>query len=327
MRKTFALILAQLLITAVVAQQPRALPTPNTLLIGTLSNAGKPFNGSLWVQLQQPATVLISCGGPLYLLPGTSQLITITNGALVGSPRVWGADCMNPGPVSGQPQTGIPYNIEIKDQNNNSLVKDQWIIIGAQFDVGTAVSVLYPPAVNYIAQSGPIGPVGPQGPQGIQGPVGPTGPVGPPGMNWKGAWASGTYALNDAVQYQGSSYISTAAGNTQTPPTAPWSLFASKGDPGTTMVVTSVSTNTTVSSANSESLYRCSGTITLTLATAPIAGQQVYVKNVGTGNITVVPFGSATIDGATSKVLGYNPTAQVSNTFIYDSATTTWNVF
>lgn len=151
------------------ASAQTTLPTPNTLLVGTFMNAGQLFTGSLWITLQQPATVLISCGGPLYLLPSTAHYVQVVNGALQGSPRVWGADCMNPGQVPGNPQTGIPYNVEVRDQNNNTLVRDQWIIAGPTFDVGTAVSILSPPAVNYVAQTG------------APGPTGPTGPAGPPG--------------------------------------------------------------------------------------------------------------------------------------------------
>jgi hypothetical protein len=81
---------------------------------------------------------------------------------------------------------------------------------------------------------------GPQGPQGIQGEEGPQGPPGEPGLpgagvTWKGEWSeSTTYSLNDAVGYQGSSYISRLDGNTGIPPTDAdaWDLWVDKGDTG-----------------------------------------------------------------------------------------------
>jgi hypothetical protein len=50
------------------------------------------------------------------------------------------------------------------------------------------------------------------------------------GINWRGTWASGTaYALNDAVAYQGSSYIATAASTAVAPTnTAKWAVLAQK---------------------------------------------------------------------------------------------------
>jgi hypothetical protein len=81
---------------------------------------------------------------------------------------------------------------------------------------------------------------GSQGPQGIQGPVGPQGvpgPVGPAGLNWQGAWASGTsYVADDAVGYGGASYFCILATSGTTSPnlaTANWALLASQGANGT----------------------------------------------------------------------------------------------
>src|ERR1043166_8886138 len=92
---------------------------------------------------------------------------------------------------------------------------------------------------------GPQGPQGPQGVAGAQGPQGPAGadgaagaqgPTGPAGMVWRQAWDSGTnYSVNDAVQYNGASYISIQAGIGQTPDTIGstfWSLLADKGATG-----------------------------------------------------------------------------------------------
>jgi hypothetical protein len=78
--------------------------------------------------------------------------------------------------------------------------------------------------------------VGSQGPQGVQGPAGPIGPVGPAGLEWQGSWVSGTsYALNDAVGYDGASWFCISATSGTTTPnlaTSNWALLASQGAQG-----------------------------------------------------------------------------------------------
>lgn len=64
----------------------------------------------------------------------------------------------------------------------------------------------------------------------VQGPVdaGPL-PVGP----WRGAWSSAaTYAINEAVEHHGSSYIATAENTNSEPPSANWDLLAAGGEDG-----------------------------------------------------------------------------------------------
>jgi hypothetical protein len=81
---------------------------------------------------------------------------------------------------------------------------------------------------------GPTGDTGAQGPQGIQGVQGDTGPAGA-GVQWRGEWSSSTtYIQNDAVAYQGSSYISKQNANTNHVPTDTtwWALWVEKGDTG-----------------------------------------------------------------------------------------------
>ncbi len=94
---------------------------------------------------------------------------------------------------------------------------------------------------------GTTGATGPQGATGATGAAGPTGPAGAngtnglngtPGLTWQGAWTSATsYAVNDAVSYGGTSYLSVVAGNLgQRPdlyPTA-WSVLAQAGVAGAT---------------------------------------------------------------------------------------------
>jgi hypothetical protein len=86
---------------------------------------------------------------------------------------------------------------------------------------------------------GPVGPSGPQGPQGLRGPDGPQGPPGPTGtrgLNWRGTWsASTTYAKDDAVFHNGSSYVATiaiAAGGAVPGANSAWDIVAAKGASG-----------------------------------------------------------------------------------------------
>jgi len=78
---------------------------------------------------------------------------------------------------------------------------------------------------------GPTGATGPQGATGATGPQGATGPTGSPGMVWRGAWqtAPTTYAANDVVSYQGSSYIATTGNTATPPPSSSWALVAQGG--------------------------------------------------------------------------------------------------
>ena len=75
--------------------------------------------------------------------------------------------------------------------------------------------------------------VGIQGPQGVQGPLGPPGPVGPAGLNWQGAWVSGTsYVADDAVGFGGASYfciLATSGTSNPSVDTTHWALLASQG--------------------------------------------------------------------------------------------------
>ena len=84
---------------------------------------------------------------------------------------------------------------------------------------------------------GDKGDQGEQGEQGIQGVQGTAGTNGTDGLDitWEGAYAGGTtYAVNDAVSYNGSSYICKleSTGNLPTNSTY-WDLMAQKGSDGT----------------------------------------------------------------------------------------------
>ncbi len=106
-----------------------------------------------------------------------------------------------------------------------------------------------------IGQTGPQGQAGPQGQQGPQGPIGqqgqpgqpgPQGPQGPAGNNGTNGTAftfrnafdpNQSYAVNDVVTYNGSSYIAIAPTQGQNNPTpdqnpSAWSLMAQAGAQG-----------------------------------------------------------------------------------------------
>ena len=82
--------------------------------------------------------------------------------------------------------------------------------------------------------TGPVGPTGTAGANGSAGPAGATGPTGatgPQGLVWADpGWSSTvTYNLNDAVDYEGSSYISLENNNLDNPPSptsSAWSVLA-----------------------------------------------------------------------------------------------------
>lgn len=87
------------------------------------------------------------------------------------------------------------------------------------------------------------------------------------------------------------------------------------GNTSVTSISTSLTTQTaTYSVLPSDHTINCNGTFTVTLPIVSIlSGQEFYVKNIGTGVITV--FSSANIDGSSSVVLGTQ----------YESVTVQWD--
>ena len=100
----------------------------------------------------------------------------------------------------------------------------------------------YPGPMGLTGAQGPVGPFGPPGATGAVGATGPAGPTGAMGATglagvvYQGTYVSATnYGLNDAVTYQGSSYISLAianAGNTPGQSPAFWAVLAAQGTAG-----------------------------------------------------------------------------------------------
>jgi hypothetical protein len=96
-----------------------------------------------------------------------------------------------------------------------------------------------PGATGAVGPQGPqglTGAVGPAGATGTQGPVGATGPQGPPVANYTGNYVSTTnYALHDAVNVNGSTYVSLVGGNAGNTPSlspAQWAVLAAQGPAG-----------------------------------------------------------------------------------------------
>lgn len=72
-------------------------------------------------------------------------------------------------------------------------------------------------------QGGP----GPTGDKGDRGPRGETGPQGPVGLNWRGTWVRArSYAVRDAVELDGSSYVAVAPSRNERPPGKGWNVLA-----------------------------------------------------------------------------------------------------
>lgn len=92
-------------------------------------------------------------------------------------------------------------------------------------------------ATGATGATGAQGPAGPVGATGAQGPAGATGATGAPGINYRGTWSSSsTYSINDAVSYNGSSYIALTSNSNVSPTSNPsiWAVLAQQGATGAT---------------------------------------------------------------------------------------------
>lgn len=111
-----------------------------------------------------------------------------------------------------------------------------------------------------------------------KGDTGATGAAGTPGgaVTWLGDWAVGTtYATNDAVSHNGSSYVSTADGNVGNDPESgsPWQLIAEAGADGTAastanQSVNSAGTGYTVKTAEGDVVFSGGGAVSPTITVA-----------------------------------------------------------
>ncbi len=109
---------------------------------------------------------------------------------------------------------------------------------GLQGVAGTAGAQGVPGTTGATGPQGATGATGAAGPMGTAGENGTNGLNGTPGLAWQGAWSSATsYAVNDAVSYGGTSYLSVVVGNVGQRPDlypAAWSVLAQAGAAGAT---------------------------------------------------------------------------------------------
>lgn len=152
-------------------------------------------------------------------------------------------------------------------------------------------------------------------------------PQGVPGLAWQGAWDSATsYAVSDAVSYQGSSYIAIQAGTNHLPTdTAYWDVLAAEGATGATGAAGSNGANGTGSGAN----FICNGRLTLTsgtaVTTADVTGATTIYFTPFQGN-QISTYDSSTWTGHTltevSLALGTLTSGKNYDVFIYNNSGT-----
>ena len=158
---------------------------------------------------------------------------------LTSTVQAWLAGTQANDGIALMPSTGsaISASFDSKENTLTSHVADLTLALMSVGSVG-------PQGVQ-----GPQGAVGPQGSTGAMGPIGPPGIAGPQGsagtngangtgFNFRSAFASSvTYAPNDVVTYNGSTYVATAANgpSNSNPDVNPaWVLMAQQGAAGGT---------------------------------------------------------------------------------------------
>lgn len=106
-----------------------------------------------------------------------------------------------------------------------------------------------------------------------------------------------------------------------------FSISGSGGSGGNTRVITDISTSTAAASAaNTDYVYSCTGTITLTLPTAVGNTNRYSVTNAGTGTVTVATTGGQTIQTLSGAVTSTAVGPQgASEDFI--SNNTNWGIY
>lgn len=137
-----------------------------TSLTGTLNLPnGTGATGTLVLSLAQQAALSTSgsCGGPVEVLPTYQVRITVSNGAMQGSPTVYGNDCLLP--------QGTYYNVQFFDSSGNIVMTDRWVISGTSINVGTIVSVVISGTTAVLGQPGVVL-TQPSGSQTVVQPVG-----------------------------------------------------------------------------------------------------------------------------------------------------------
>jgi hypothetical protein len=165
-----------------------------------------------------------------------------------------------------------------------------------------------------------------------RGNTGATGAQGVPGINWLDTWSSATtYAIRDAVTYNGTSYYAITANTNQAPPNATyWNVLAQKGADGAGGVssITGTTNQITASSSTGAVTLSLPSTINVntsgnaaTATSATSATSATTATNIAGGAVSQIPYQTGT--GATSFIAA--PTS--SSTYLqWNGSAYTWAV-
>src|ERR1039458_6943009 len=91
-----------------------------TTLTGTVKGPdGVGITGAIYLSVSQQAALLSTggCTGPVEVVPTYQVKVTLTSGSIIGSPTVYGNDCMLP--------LNLYYNVRVVDSNGNVLFTDR----------------------------------------------------------------------------------------------------------------------------------------------------------------------------------------------------------
>lgn len=246
------------------------LPAAAGTLTGNLNLPNSSgVTGTLYLSLSQQGEQLTtgSCGGPAALVPTATINITITAGAVTGSPTAIFNDCIAP--------TQTYYNVQFRDSNNNLLFSTQWSITTAicgsssTCNIGAIPPVAIPTGQAsfgtlyvsnlVLASTCTLNNVTCLG-TGATGATGAAGSPGPSCSSTPTAYASGTsYALGVCVISSGVVYISLVASNLgHTPASSPtdWAGLASLNAASQTFTGTNYFSGTTpIEIGNAQKFY------------------------------------------------------------------------
>lgn len=178
-------------------------------------------------------------------------------------------------------------------------------------------------AISYTDQEIANIPEGPAGPQGVQGIQGVPGPVGPAGLKWRGAWAAATtYAVNDAIGYNGASYFCVVAitgnsGNANpVSDTTHWALLAAQGAQGQTGAQGPQGPQGPPGTSGSSAVYKAKltqtggGGVVANVLYNSLSVTPTYTTQSGSGNYGVT-MGEDFENTYTMRVSNYSPTKNV----------------
>jgi hypothetical protein len=170
---------------------------------------------------------------------------------LTSTVQAWLAGTQTNNGIALMPSSGsaISASFDSKENILTSHVADLTLVLVSAGSVGPQGPQGVQGPQGAVGPQGSTGATGPAGSNGAAGPIGPMGIVGPQGsagtngtngtgFNFRNAFASSvTYATNDVVTYNGSTYMATAANgpSNSNPDVNPaWALMAQQGAAGGT---------------------------------------------------------------------------------------------